>query len=106
MEKPRIKVPSSARKGEVIEVKTLIKHPMESGQRKDAAGNLIPRKIINRFVVAANGKEILNAELFPATSADPYLIFKVRVDADTRFEATWHEDGGASVSESAEVKVG
>ena len=43
--KPRLRVPTTAKKGEVIEVKTLITHPMENGQRKDAAGNVIPRQI-------------------------------------------------------------
>lgn len=105
MDKPRIKVPATVRKGEAFEIKTLIRHPMESGQRKDAAGKPLPRKIINRFVVLANGRQVLDTELFPSMAIDPYLIFKARIDADTRFEMTWHEDGGASVSESAEVKV-
>ncbi|WP_029008430.1 thiosulfate oxidation carrier complex protein SoxZ [Azospirillum halopraeferens] len=105
MDKPRIRVPATARKGEIVEIKTLIRHPMESGQRKDASGALLPRKIINRFVVAANGRTILDAALYPAMAVDPFIVFKARIDADTKFEMTWYEDGGASVSESAEVKL-
>ena len=69
--KPRIRVPQTAKKDEVIEIKTLISHPMESGQRKDSQGKIIPRKIINKMTVAYNGKQIFEAKLEPAISALP-----------------------------------
>ena len=59
---PRVRMPATAKAGEVIEVKTLISHEMESGQRKDAAGNAIPRKIIKSFVATFNGREVLRAD--------------------------------------------
>ncbi len=55
---PRVRVPATAKPGEMIEIKTLISHEMESGQRKDAAGKVVPRKIINKFTAAFNGKTV------------------------------------------------
>ena len=73
--KPRIRVPSSAKKDEVIEIKTLVSHPMESGQRKNAQGQTIPRRIINKMTVAYNGKPVFEAKLEAAISANPYISF-------------------------------
>ena len=57
-EKPRLKLPTEAKKGDVIEIKTLLPHVMESGQRKDKDGKTIPRKIINKFACEFNGKPV------------------------------------------------
>ena len=62
-EKPRLKVPKEAKKGEVIEIKTLIAHIMESGQRKDRDGNTIPRKILKKFACTVNGKQVMSEVL-------------------------------------------
>ena len=59
-EKPRLKLPKEAKKGEVIEIKTLLPHIMESGQRKDKDGKPIPRKIINKFACEFNGKPVFS----------------------------------------------
>src|SRR5204863_225785 len=67
-EKPRLKVPKEAKKGEVVEIKTLLSHLMETGLRKDAAGNVIPRKIINKFTSEFNGKPVFSADLEPAVA--------------------------------------
>ena len=64
--------------GRPIEVKTLVSHVMESGQRKDSAGNVIPRKIINKFTVDLNGKTVFSADIEPAVSANPYMQFKFK----------------------------
>lgn len=93
--KPRIRVPKSAAKGEVIEIKTLISHEMESGQRKDKDGNTIPRKIINRFACSMNGEEVFSADLEPAISANPYLSFFVKVEEAGDLTFTWVDDDGS-----------
>lgn len=93
--KPRVKVPKSATAGDTITIKSLISHPMESGQRKDKkTGELIPRKIINRFVVTFNGENVVDVTLEPAVSANPYFEFDMMVpEAGTvRFE--WTDDDG------------
>jgi sulfur-oxidizing protein SoxZ len=75
MPQARISVPRSASRGEVIEIKTLIQHPMETGFRRDLAGDAIPVHIIERFICTYNGKEVFRADFHPAVAANPYLTF-------------------------------
>ena len=103
---PRIRMPSTAKAGEVVEVKTLISHEMESGQRKDAAGNVIPRKIIKQFRASFNGKEILKADWHPAISANPYQSFFVRVPETGTFVFEWLDDDGSIYKAEQKVTVG
>ena len=104
--KPRVRVPKKADKGEVVEIKTLISHPMESGQRKDRkTGELIPRKIINKFVCTYNGNEVFSADLEPAISANPYMSFFVKVEDSGEFEFTWTDDDGSTYSKKSELTV-
>lgn len=103
---PRVRMPSKAKAGEVVEVKTLISHEMETGQRKDAQGNTIPRKIIKAFTVKFNGKEIFRSDWHPAVSANPYLAFSVRVPETGTFEFTWLDDDGSIYKHEQKVTVG
>lgn len=103
--KPRVRMPATAKPGEIIEVKTLISHEMESGQRKDAAGKLIPRHIINKFTVSFNGKEIMSANWYPAISANPYQSFLVRATESGVFEFSWFDDDGAVYKAEQKVTV-
>ncbi|MGH6783886.1 MAG: thiosulfate oxidation carrier complex protein SoxZ, partial [Sphingomicrobium sp.] len=75
MTRALINVPKKAKRGEVIEIKTLVSHAMETGYRRDNMGAAIPRDIINSFVCAYNGEEVFRAELFPAIAANPFLAF-------------------------------
>jgi sulfur-oxidizing protein SoxZ len=103
--KPRIKVPDSAKVGEVIEIKTLISHVMETGQRKDAEGRTVPRLIINAVSVKFAGQEVFAAELQPGISANPYLAFHMKVPGPGEFEFTWTEDGGGKAVEKVKLNV-
>jgi sulfur-oxidizing protein SoxZ len=103
---PRIRMPSTAKAGEVVEVKTLISHEMESGQRKDAAGKVIPRKIIKQFVATFNGKEIMRVDWHPAISANPYQSFFVRVPETGTFVFQWIDDDGSIYKAEQKVTVG
>ncbi|MBK0398336.1 thiosulfate oxidation carrier complex protein SoxZ [Limibaculum sp. M0105] len=100
--KPRVRVPKSAKAGEAIVIKTLISHPMESGQRKDKQGNPIPRQIINRFTCEFEGEMVLDATLEPAVSTNPYVEFEAKVPASGTFKFTWYDDDG-SVYETTEA---
>lgn len=104
--KPRIKVPKSASAGEVITIKTLISHEMESGQRKDKDGNPIPRQIINKFTCAFEGQVVFECDLDPAISANPYFEFNAKVPASGTFKFTWLDDDGSvyEAEETIEVK--
>jgi sulfur-oxidizing protein SoxZ len=103
---PRIRMPSTAKAGEVIEVKTLISHEMESGVRKDSAGKTIPRKIIKQFVATFNGQEIFRADWHPAISANPYQSFFVRVPESGTFVFQWIDDDGSVYKAEQKITVG
>jgi sulfur-oxidizing protein SoxZ len=104
--KPRVKVPKSASKGDVIEVKTLISHKMESGQRKDKkTGEKIPRKIINKFTAAFNGKQVFAVDIEPAISANPYIKFNMRAQAPGEFVFTWVDDDGKTYMAKKKLAV-
>jgi sulfur-oxidizing protein SoxZ len=105
MTKPRIKLPESAKVGEVIEIKTLISHVMETGQRRNADGSAIPRSIINTFTAKFAGTEVFKAELHPGISANPYLSFFMKVPGPGEFEFAWTEDGGKQITETAKLNV-
>ena len=103
---PRVRMPATAKAGEVIEVKTLISHEMESGQRKDATGQPIARKIIKQFTAAFNGQEIMKADWHAAISANPYQSFFVRVPETGTFTFTWVDDDGSVYKAEQKVTVG
>ncbi len=93
--RPRVKAPGKAAKGEVVTIKTLISHPMESGQRKDAEGKLIPRSIINRFTCELNGALVVDVAMEPAISTNPYFEFEAKVEEAGEFRFVWHDDDGS-----------
>ena len=103
--KPRVKVPKSAKKGDIIEVKTLISHKMETGQRKDKKGKPIPRMIINKFVATFNGEQVFAMDIDPAISANPYIKFSMRAEKSGEFEFTWTDDGGNKFSTKKKMSV-
>ncbi|MFP1645000.1 thiosulfate oxidation carrier complex protein SoxZ [Pontitalea aquivivens] len=103
--KPRVKVPSKASAGEVVTLKTLISHPMESGQRKDKDGNVIPRSIINRFTCDFNGQNVIDITIEPAVSTNPYFEFEAKVDASGEFKFTWYDDDGSVYEDAKSIEV-
>jgi len=104
--KPRVKVPKTAAKDEVITIKTLISHKMESGQRKDSkTGELIPRQIINKFTATFNGQTVFEVDIEPSVSSNPYFQFNVRVPESGEFKFTWVDDDGSIYETSNTIKV-
>lgn len=103
--KPRVKVPKQAAAGETITIKTLISHTMESGQRKDADGNVIPRSIINRFTADFNGQNVIDIKLEPAISTNPYFQFEAVVPESGEFKFTWYDDDGSVYDEAKKITV-
>lgn len=101
----RLQVPPRARRGEVVEVRVLIAHPMESGFRADADGQLLARDIIRHFACTSGGEMVFAAEFFPSIAANPYLAFAVRVDATLRLDFDWSGDNGFAHRESATILV-
>ena len=105
MASARLKVPKKAKKGDIITVKSLIKHKMETGQRKGKDGKPIPRNIINKVTATYNGAEVFSADWAPAVSANPFLSFKVRATESGTIELKWTDDKGKVVSKSAKITV-
>jgi len=103
--KPRVKVPKKAAAGDVITIKTLISHAMESGQRKGKDGNLIPRKIINKFTADFNGSVVFSADIEPGVAANPFIEFNAKVMESGTFNFVWLDDDGSEYSASKKITV-
>lgn len=104
--KPRVKVPQTAKKGEIIIIKTMVRHVMESGHRTDrATGKKVPRMIINRFSVTFNGKPVFSAVIEPAVSANPYLQFTAKIEESGIFEFLWVDDDGVEYRARRSISV-
>ena len=100
-----INVPKKAKRGDVIEIKTLMSHIMETGYRHTAAGQIVPRDIITSFICRYNGSEIFRADFFPAISANPYVSFFAIARDSGKFEFEWIGDNGFSTTASASITV-
>lgn len=101
----RIAAPKTAKTGEVIELKALIKHDMESGYRRDEKGEVIPRNILTTFECLYNGDIVFNAEFHPGVSANPILTFYTRATQTGTLLFRWTEQTGKIFEESAEISV-
>jgi len=101
-----INLPKTAKPGAVIEIKTLISHPMETGYRPGPDGRLIPRNIITEFVCTYDGEEVFRADLSPASAANPYLTFTTVATTSGTLRFTWTGDNGFSQTEEAAITVG
>jgi sulfur-oxidizing protein SoxY len=102
---PRLKMPAEARRDEIVEVRTMISHWMETGLRSDAAGNPIPRRIINRIVCVQDDVPIFAADLTPAIAANAYLSFPMVARRSGVLAVVWREDGGAEYHASHSLTV-
>ena len=100
-----INLPARAKRGEVIEIKTLIAHPMETGYRLDNTGTAITRDIINRFVCAYNGEEVFRAELYPAIAANPFIAFFTVATESGELAFSWTDDHGETQTEVRQITV-
>jgi sulfur-oxidizing protein SoxZ len=100
-----INVPSSARRGEIIQVKTLISHEMETGYRRTSLGAVIPRDILRLFVCSYNGQEVFRAQIHPAIAANPYFAFHTIATESGTLVFTWTGDNGFAATESVSIKV-
>jgi sulfur-oxidizing protein SoxZ len=103
---PRVQVPATAAKGELLQIKTLISHQMETGLRHDSQGKVIFRQIINKFVCRYNDEEVFSVDLHEAMAANPYLEFYARATESGRLTFEWQEDGGAVYTLESTLTVG
>ena len=100
-----INAPERARRGEIVEIKTLISHPMETGYRRNQNGTRVERDIVRLFVCTYNGTEVFRAELHPAIAANPFIAFSTIATESGTLSFQWTGDNGFSVTESAAITV-
>ncbi len=105
MARALVKVPKQARRGEIIEIRTLISHVMETGFRRTETGALIPRDILRLFVCSYNGEEVFRAEIHPAIAANPYFAFTAVATETGTLTFTWSGDNSFVATESVEMSV-
>ena len=105
MARVAVTVPPSARRGEIIEIKTLAQHVMETGFRRTQTGELLPRDIITEFVCTYNGVEVFRAELHQAVAANPLIAFTTVATESGTLEFKWTGDNGYIATHEAELKV-
>ena len=101
----RIDAPASAKRGDIIDIKTLVAHTMETGFRRTHLGVPIPRDIITTFVCNYNGVEVFRAELHPSVSANPFIQFSTVATESGTLEFKWSGDNGFTASDSARITV-
>ncbi len=105
MAKALVNVPATATPGQVIEIKTLIAHPMETGYRTGPNGQTLPRDIIRRFTCTYDGEVVFSAELHPAIAANPFITFTTVATVTGTLTFTWEGDNGFSQTETATLTV-
>lgn len=105
MARALVTVPKTARRGEIVEIRALIAHPMETGHRADAEGRLLPRDIIRRFVCQYAGETVFEADLYPAIAANPYLVFTTVATVSGPLTLRWEGDYGFAQTETVELVV-
>jgi sulfur-oxidizing protein SoxZ len=101
----RIQVPNGAKRGEVIRVRLLIQHPMETGYRLDADGHKVPKNVIRSLVCRYNGTEVFRAQMSPGIAANPYLQFPIVARETGELEFSWVDDAGERGSAKQPISV-
>lgn len=100
-----ISLPAKAKRGEIIEIRAMIAHPMETGFRPDSQGRLIARDIVNRFECLFGGERVFACDFYPAVSANPYLSFTMVADASGELTFRWRDDAGTTAEEKRRIEV-
>jgi sulfur-oxidizing protein SoxZ len=93
--------------GDVADVRVLMAHPMETGQRKDASGNVVPQHFIQTITAQLNGKTVFAADVSQAISRNPVFAFKVKgAKAGDKIVITWTDNKGEKRTDEAAVGAG
>jgi sulfur-oxidizing protein SoxZ len=90
--------------GDEVDVKVLMNHIMETGQRKDTSGQVIPAHFIQTVRATCNGKTVLSAQWGPAVSANPFLAFRFKGGAKgDKIQVTWVDNRGESRTDESTI---
>ncbi|HSV28404.1 MAG TPA: thiosulfate oxidation carrier complex protein SoxZ [Candidatus Omnitrophota bacterium] len=101
----KTRIPSKAAKGEIIEIKAQVTHDMESGNRKDASGKVLPRRIINKMVCTWNNDVVCSSDWYPAMSGNPFISFHALATESGKITLKFHDDNGEIHEASADIVV-
>lgn len=101
----RLSVPETASEGDIIEIKALIRHPMESGFRRGSRGEVIARDIITRFECDLNGALVFASDFHPAIAANPLITFHMRAQESGELTFRWTDQNGEVWSDTASIIV-
>ena len=101
----RLLVPPQAKRGEVIEIRIAIQHPMETGFRMSNLGQVIPKNTISNLVCRYNGAEVFRAEMGSGIAANPYLQFYIVAQDSGNVEFSWVDDRGETGTASSAIQV-
>jgi sulfur-oxidizing protein SoxZ len=101
----RVRVPERAKRGEVIEIRAMVEHPMESGFRLNNVGRQIPRHIVESFTCRYDGREVFRVRLHPAVSTNPYFLFYTVATRSGELVFTWTDDQGNQATHTARIEV-
>jgi sulfur-oxidizing protein SoxZ len=105
MARALVTMPTTAKRGDIIEIRTLIAHPMETGYRPGADGAILPRNLIRRFSCRYDEVLVFSAELFPAVAANPFISFFTVATASGTLRFSWEGDNGFAQTESVSLTV-
>lgn len=100
-----VNAPKTAKKGDIVEIKALIMHPMETGFRAGTNGRLIPRNIIEDFVATWNGREIFRMKMSPAIAANPFVSFSTVATESGTIAFAWKGDEGFVAEHKVAITV-
>lgn len=104
MNPPRIRAPRSARAGEVVEIRTLVEHPMETGLRQEG-GRLVPRNLLTQLTVRVNGEVAMQVEFRNGSAANPYHVFFLRMERASEVEVSCIDQEGRAARSSARIAL-
>ena len=100
-----VRISENAKRGEPVESRAMVIHPMESGFRLDNVGKPIARHIVTAFTCEYDGREVFRATLHPAVSTNPYFLFYARATRSGDLLFTWKDDRGGTATHSAHIEV-
>jgi sulfur-oxidizing protein SoxZ len=100
-----LRVPTTAEKGSVIEIRALIQHVMETGYRPNAKGVVQARDIIWHFTCRYDGEVVFSAALSPAIAANPFIAFTAIATESGPISFTWEGDNGFAQTETRHITV-
>lgn len=101
----RVNVPETAAPGEIVEIKILISHPMETGFRTGMDGKLVPRNIIRELRATYGGREVFRVDLYPSIAANPFFAFHLRAEQTGDVAISWTDEAGEAQTETRTLTV-